>query len=243
MDTKIFDYTDVVEIGDLNDNLTISNKGILRMLQEAANVASSNVGYGLTDIERTKRTWILLYWRLKFIKRVSYGAKLNIKTWAKFEKKIYSIRSFEVYDDNNELVAIADSKWVFANASTHSIEKISDELIELYGENPKTLFDDELKCRLKLTPSANEAYTYKVMRRDLDGNHHVNNLNFIDFANEALPQEVYEKNHLNINVIYKKEILKGDSITCYYENQDNTDIVYIYNKDTNTLNGIVMYKA
>ena len=35
---------------------------------------------------------------------------------------------------------------------------------------------------------AREAFSYTVGRRDIDTNHHVNNIHYLDFALEALPQ-------------------------------------------------------
>ena len=105
----IFTYNDKVCIPDLDNNLNLSIKGIIRMMQEAANLASTKCGYGIVNINDTKRSWVLLYWRIKIVKNVSYNSKVTIKTWANFTKGLYSNRKFEIYSDEN-LVAIADSK-------------------------------------------------------------------------------------------------------------------------------------
>ena len=116
----IFTCTEKVTLLDIGENFLLSNKGILRILQEVANSASSQVGHGVSDIESTGTTWVLLYWRLQVYERVPYNSELSIKTWASFSKKIYSNRCFEIYYED-KLIAKADSKWVYVDAKNHSI--------------------------------------------------------------------------------------------------------------------------
>ena len=232
----VYTTTEKVIVEDMDKNLKMSNRSFLRILQEVANRASTLVGYGLSNINETKTTWVLLNWRIELIKRAEYGEELTVKTWANFSKKIYSNRYFELYKDN-ELIAKADSKWVFVNAITHSIEKISDTIVEQYGAEEKSIFEEEFKDRIKLPDNLKKLYSYKIMKRDLDANHHVNNIAFLDIASEIIPDEIL-LNAKNINIIYKKEIEYGDTISCYYS--DN--VAYLYNDEKNILHGAIILK-
>lgn len=230
-----------VIVSDIGQNYLINNKGYLRILQEAANLASSNVGHGISDIDRIGTTWVLLYWRLKVYKRVKYNDEITIKTWTSFNKKIYSLRNFELYL-NNELIAKADSKWVYVDAQNHSIQKISDELIEKYGNNEAKVFEQEFNDKIKMPENLREIYTYTTMKRDLDANHHVNNLTFLDIALEAMPESIQPNEFSNISIIFKKEMLYKDNISCYYQNKENKHYIYLYTKKTNTFNGVIIFE-
>ncbi len=237
-----FTCTKNVSLSDIGQNFKITNRGFLNILQEAANLASSSVGHGVNDIEKNGTTWVLLYWRVKILKRAKYNDSLTIKTWASFERKIYSIRSFEIYNEDNELIAIADSKWVFVDAISHSILKIPDELVEIYKPIDERLFESELKDKVKLPENTTEDYSYTTMKRDLDANHHVNNVSFLDIAIEALPENLIKDDFSNISIIYKKELHYKDTVSCHYKNEDSKHIIYLYTKDTNTLNGVVIFE-
>lgn len=237
----IFECNEKVTVLDVGPNYMITDKGFIRILQEAANLASSQVGHGIADIERTGTTWVILYWRLKVYKRAGYNDALTVKTWANFFNKIYSLREFEVYC-NGELIAQASSKWVFVDAKNHTIHKITDDIISIYEPVEKRLFETELNERIKLPSNLDEAYKYTIMKRDLDANHHVNNLCFLDIAIEALPDNVIDEDFNNISIIYKKEMLYKDTITCYYEFKNDEHIIYMYNKEKNILNGVVILK-
>lgn len=225
-----------VIVEDVGKDFKMNNRSFLRILQEAANRASTAVGHGIADIEKNKTTWVLLYWRIKILKRAKYNDELTIKTWASFNKKIYSIRSFEIYLED-ELIAFADSKWVFVDATTHSILKIPDEIMQTYGQVEDRVFEEEFKDKFKLPDNLTEKLSYETMKRDLDVNHHVNNIAYLDIASEILSDDLLQ-DATEIAVVYKKEITYKDIITCYWQD----DTVYLYNKEKNILNGIVKIK-
>lgn len=237
----MFIYKDLVKIPDVDQNTNLTERGLIRILQEAANLASSSYGYGLEHMKENKSTWILLNWRVKFLEQVKYNSEITVKTWAFFQRGLYSIRNFEIYVED-KLVAIADSKWVFVDYESHAIKKITPELMELYGNEEQKVFEDDYNPRYKLTETAKEIFTYTTMARDLDQNHHVNNIAYVDIAKEVLPKELKTKSLSELAVIYKKELKYQDKVTCFYEIVDGLHIVYMYNKDTDTLNAIVTFK-
>ena len=91
------------------------------------------------------------------------------------------------------------------------------------------------------TPFSNR-FDYKIMRRDLDTNNHVNNLNYLDFAIEALPDAVYNNIHFSsIDVLYKKQCLWGDQISCLYTlNEANQHVIVIKSHDLKDLHSIIV---
>lgn len=239
MNTNV--YTHRVKITDIGPDFLVTNKAILNMLQETANSASSKVGFGVNNIEETGSTWVLLYWRLEMYDRVRYDSALNIKTWANFNKKIYSIRNFEIYHED-KVIGKAESKWVFVDAKNHGIKKITDEMVELYGNVEEPIFDTAFNDRVKFSEEAKKVYEYKTMRRDLDANHHVNNNVFIDIAIEALPEEIASTNFSNVSIIYKKELNYKDNVSCYYELKDNKHYIYLYNDTTDTFSSVITFE-
>ena len=80
-----------------------------------------------------------------------------------------------------------------------------------------------------------------IQRRDLDTNHHVNNANYVDFAYESLPKDVYENyDFKNMEVTYKHELKLNDTIHGFYSKLENGDtIVTIKNKNTGVVNAIM----
>lgn len=101
---------------------------------------SASVGLGLNDFNNTKLTWALINWKLKLIKLCRYGDTLTVKTWARNACRIYSYRDFEVYDSNNNLLAIATSKWVLIDITKNGMIKIEKDIIRKILSRGKKCF-------------------------------------------------------------------------------------------------------
>ena len=69
-------------------------------------------------------------------------------------------------------------------------------------------------------PAAEEAFSCTIGRRDIDTNHHVNNLHYLDYALEALPQAVFDCLPGTLEIVYRKQILLGTPIRCLYQSTD-----------------------
>ena len=64
---------------DFQNNLKI--KSMFSFLEDIGGIHSNIAGYGLLDIPEKHKSWILLNWKLKFIRRPHYAETLKIKTW------------------------------------------------------------------------------------------------------------------------------------------------------------------
>ena len=60
----------------------------------------------------------------------------------------------------------------------------------------------------------------------------MHNLSYLDMAYEILPNDIY-KNKIfdNVRIVYKKEIVYGEKVECYYAHHDDKYIVTAKDKD------------
>lgn len=225
---------------DIGKSNRLNIKSLIKYFGDIAGNHSSSCGYGLNDIPTTHITWLLLNWKVKMFSHPKYNEELTINTWPRIIEKFYSYRDFEVFDSNNNLVAIASSKWVMINAETKRIKRISNEIINAYSIEPKSVFTEPLNDKPKIPDNLKLNFTYTIQRRDIDTNGHVNNLHYIDYALEALPEDVYNSNEFdNIEIHYKKEIKYGETINCYYSFENNKHIVTIKSENNSVLHSII----
>ena len=230
------------EIG-INNKLT--NYGILAFLEDIAGIHSDNVGYGVKDVAEKKKAWILMDWKLQVIKRAGFGEKIIVKTWAKTMSKpqFYTYRDFEVYNEKEELIAIATSKWVFLDIEKERISKIDLEVLKLYNPDDKRVFGIEEIEKINIPDNFENVTEYQVKRFDIDVNRHMHNLNYINLAYEALPEEVYNTQEFdNVRVSYKHQIKLGDNVKCYYSKSNEVHTVVIKNEDESVIHAIVELK-
>ena len=227
---------------DIGRDNALNLKSLIGYLQEMAGAHSSKACYGLNDMSITHVTWLLLDWKVKMLSHPCYGEELTVNTWPRSFEKCYSYRDFEIFDSNNNLVAIASSKWLLINCDTKRIERITSEIANSFGIVDRNVFEDKLDEKPKAPDNLTLNFKYKIQRRDIDTNGHVNNLHYIDYALETLPENVYNNNEFdNIEINFKKEIKSEDTINCYYSFENNKHIVTIKSEDDSILHSIVKF--
>lgn len=235
----IFEKHYTVGNRDVGTNNKATNKAMLKYLENIACRHSDEVGYGINTIEKTKVVWILLDWKFKVIERPIYGQTIKVRTWSRKMEKCYAYRDFEVYDQNENILAIATTKWIFLDADTRKIQRIPEELASKYKqETERHVFEDEIE-KMHEPENKQESLKLKVRRTDIDINNHVNNLNYLDLAYEVLPLEVYNQDIRNVRITYKHQTEPEETVSISYTRQEEKNIVTIKTEDNGELHAIV----
>ena len=163
---------------------------------------------------------------------------MNITTWHKGGNEVFSYRDYKAYV-NDELIAVATSKWVAFDIKTESIMKLSQEFLDKFPSEHTSALECDFK-KIKEPTNYDSSFSYTILRHDIDTNNHLNNSKYIGLAFEALPEDVYSKTCSYIEVMYKNAAILGEEIVCLYSKTSNNEyIVTIKNKESNKLNAII----
>lgn len=79
MNLDIYSHNLTINYSDVDENNQVTNKGLLRLLQEVAGIHCGLLGYGVNDTPKTGLAWILLNWKLKVFARPKTNTNLLIK--------------------------------------------------------------------------------------------------------------------------------------------------------------------
>lgn len=205
---------------DLGQDRRLDRRGYLRILQEAASIASDEVGYGIKDIERNGVFWILSGWRLEVLERPLWRSHLTVQTWPRMPDGFFSDRDFLIYHGET-LAARAASRWFLVSTATGRITRITEQVRSAYELDDRVLFDTPIPSSGKSPADAQVTFSTTVGRRDIDTNHHVNNIHYLDYALEALPQDVFDDLLATVEVIFRRQILLGTPIRCLYSRTED----------------------
>lgn len=229
-----------VTLPDVGENNCLTNKGILRMLQEIACTHSATRGFGVNDTHSTGLGWIILNWKLQVFSRPVWNTKLKINTWSSSQSLLFFTRDFEVFDEYNNLIAIATSKWVLFDIKKGSLAKITDDFKAMYEEVDKHVFDKPVIEKLKEPENSQMVSGYTVQKRDIDTNHHVNNLIYLDLAYEVLPDDIFfNTDFKNVEIMYKHEAKLGETLNLFYAEINNSTFITIKNNDNDKIHCII----
>lgn len=236
----VYEYKTRIRFNEINENNELSDKGLLTILSEAAGVHSEEVGYGLNTVDETNCTWMILYWKVKIYKRPKWYTELTIKTWGREFTKISSWRDFEVYDNTGEKIAVASTEWVLIDAQKGKIGKITEKMINDYGKVEKQVFNETLTGKIQEPENMQKVYEYTAERRDIDTNHHVNNIVYLELAYNAFPENI-SIDFSDIEIYYKKQIKQGEPVSIFYGKEKNSHFVSIKSLDQKTIHAILKF--
>ena len=232
-----------IGLSDVNINKELVNSNLLRNLENIAGMHSEMAGFGFTDIEKTRRSWVLLAWKVEVKKRPLINDTLKIKTWSRCIEKIYAYRDFEIRDQYDDIIAIASSKWLFIDIDAEKFIKIPEEVIKSYKQEDIQVFEEKDLGRLKEPSSCINKIDFKITRNMIDVNKHLHNTYYLDIAKEALPEEIaLTREFDNFEIMYKKEIKLGDTVKAIYTKEDEYHYVVIKNEDETVLHAIIKLK-
>lgn len=224
---------------DINSMQELKNTSLLSYLEDVASMHSEYAGYGVTAMNETKKTWVLLSWKVHVIKRPKFNEFLRVQTWSRGADRYYALRDFYVYNQNDELVCIASSKWLFIDIEKGRPIKISDDVNDTYKPENIMVFDEE-NPKLVEPQKFTNSIEMTIPQNLIDVNNHLHNIYYMNIAQEALPKDIAFSNESNdFEIMYKKEIKYGEKIKALYSKVDNSHVVAIKNIDESVLHAIV----
>lgn len=237
-DNGIFEDDYRVSFAQMNRQGVLSNKYFLALMQDIAGEHSAFMHITFSDIAKDNLTWVILSWNLKVYKRPGEDETIKIKTYVRDMKKAFLMRDFRVYNEKDELCAIATSKWCLVNFLTGKIARMPENIESLKIVN-NPVFEEDVKLE---EPEGEAIYSdiYRIRRFDLDNNKHVHNLNYINFAYELLPEEIYDKKeYVNMAIDFKHEIKMGQKINSFLYKESKGYTVVIRNEENTLTHAIV----
>ncbi len=229
-----------VGLRDINNLKELSNTALLSYLEDVACMHSEIAGFGVSNMDEVKRTWVLLAWKIKVIKRPKFNDTIKVKTWSRLIDKFYAFRDFELYDQNNRIIGIATSKWIFIDTEKGKIVKVTDEVGSKYETENKSVFEESDLEKLEEPNYSINKVNYKITKNMIDVNNHLHNIYYLDVAKEVLPDNVGEFDEFE--VLYKHEVKLGDIVTAIYSKEEKDYYVSIKNEDETKIHSIIKLK-
>lgn len=190
---------------------------IINYFQDCSTFQSEDIGLGLLHLENMQRTWLLSSWQIIVNRYPMLGENITIGTWAYEFKGMYGYRNFIIYDEQQEVAAVANSIWILIDTTTGKPTRILPADIAPYG-NFKRFDMQYAERKITIPEKLDKQSSFHVVKANIDTNNHVNNCQYIKMAEEYLPNDfkIYQ-----MRADYKKSAVLGDTIVPYVSLQDS----------------------
>jgi acyl-ACP thioesterase len=189
----------------------LTPRSLCALLQEAAGQDAENLGVSMSRLVEGGLAWVLQRLKIEVAAYPSLGATLTVATWARHFGRVVAERDFEVRGEGGRPLAAATSRWVVMDMAARRVVRLPDFIRELPVHGARALEMDGGELPLPEPPAIERRL--EVRRGDLDVARHVNNTRYVEWALEAVPDEVYETQEPRaFEIVFRRESVFRDRI-------------------------------
>ena len=216
-----YQFESRVRYSEMDMEQRLTRVALVDYFQDCSTFQSEECKNGLSYLKSQDRAWMLLSWQIEIARRPVLGEKIVTKTWPYGFKAFYGYRNFAMYDGAGEMLAKANTIWVFIDTQTGHPAKLLPEQMESYELEPQ-LAMAPCSRKIQVPEGLERREDFSVCRYHLDTNHHVNNGQYIRMAEEYLPAG-FEPNRLRVE--YRQQAKLHDRIVPMVKEEENTILV------------------
>lgn len=215
-------------------NQVMRPTAMLDMMQEAANINATSLGFGYDEMKESNTAWVLSRIHVRFKSYPKWRDSVNIKTWHKGTARLFYLRDYILSDEEGNTLAEATSSWLIIDMNTRRLVR-SNELAT--SEEKCTKEDaiaepaDKVTTPVDIEPEL--VRKHPVTWSEIDTMGHVNNVKYVVWAIDAVGTDIVKERPLKELLInYDAEVMPNDVVKIYRvrEESDEGLVYYITGK-------------
>ncbi|MBH1942445.1 acyl-[acyl-carrier-protein] thioesterase [Mobilitalea sibirica] len=205
---------------------TMDPSSIINYFQDCSTFQSEDLNLGLSYLQKKNRIWLLTGWQLQIKSPIHLGDQITIGTWPYDFKGFYGYRNFIMKNDREEVLAVANSIWVYIDTTTNRPTKVPDDHAGYTLEPPYPM--EYADRKINLPDNLVSQPKFKVIKSNIDSYNHVNNGQYIKMAEEYLPDTFITR---EMRVEYRKQAVLDDTIVPMICCQKNNCVVVLSDQE------------
>ena len=207
---------------DYKDQLHMHS--LFSMLQEAASIHASDIGWGAETLDGMNVCWLLLRMSVRMIRRPSWKENVTVETWSRGSDRLYFHRDFRILSDKGEVLGAASSIWILANTDSHRPVRPDQVPLPQGGAfNPNGILRQEppkiasFYSKLSEEERSHEKTILKFADfSEIDRNLHVNNTRYVAWCVDAAHAVSFDDGDIiGIDICYYSEIRFSEKVLLY----------------------------
>lgn len=225
--SKILSEDHIITCYEADANQFMRPTAMLDLMQEAANVNASTLGFGYDEMINSNMAWVLSRTHVKFVNTPKWRQEVNLKTWHKGVSKLFHLRDFILSDKEGNPLVLATTSWLIIDLNTRRLVRnsalaMSDTAIDAI-ETPA----DKVVIPVDIEPEL--VRKHPVTWSEVDTNGHVNNVKYAVWALDAVKAEDIKERPLKEMLInYDAEVMPGDTVKISRVRQESEEGITYY---------------
>ena len=199
---------------------------LVRLMQEASMQHTIALKASVWDLEAEQVSWVLVKKELHFERFPEWGEEITVETYPSGLDRFLTFRDYIVKDSQSNIIATAATTWTLMHTAERRIVRIPERFSTLLTDIPDTLPRPFDKLITSESPVINTAL-FKIGYFHLDWNGHTNNVHFIRFLLESMPDELLFNHTLrSLKIQFKSEAMLHDQLEASVIHTENKEFFH-----------------
>ena len=198
------------------------------IVQEAAGYHAACRGCSIPEMHKEGKTWVITRSHIHIDRYTRWPETIAVETWAQNPIRLHLPRVIRGIDEENKPVFTATTYWAVLDLAHNGRPCRPGDISERIGRPPVDLETYNLDVDLKRRPTYEESgcitlsvYKPTIQYLDSDSNQHINNISYLNWAMESLPDAFRDRVKVSdIDVSWVRQTFAGDIITVYTGSMD-----------------------
>jgi len=182
---------------EMNEFGVASPTTILTLLEETAADHCYSINHSLYQLGEQNIGWVLISGIMQMERYPRYKEKITIRTWLSKYTTIKGFRENIIYDEQNNIIGRAKGLWVFFDIDRRRPVKIFDDIMKKWSFCNEESIDYNISKKIKAVENSDYKLEFKVNRYDTDMIKHVNNIRYLQWVVESVPEEIIDNYYLH----------------------------------------------
>lgn len=207
----MYEYEGPVRYSECDETGRLTIVSMVNYLQDASMLQADELGIGLQWLRDERIGWILGAWEMRVGELPRCGERIRVRTWCHEMSRTHALRCFQMLREDGTEVVGAESQWFVFDGATGRVSRIPESQRAYLEDRPRLdlpPLERKLRCEGEGTPCE----PLVVREQSLDTNGHVNNAQYILFAQQAIESLGREVPHGRIAVQYRRMAWLGETL-------------------------------
>jgi acyl-ACP thioesterase len=195
--TNYFDKQFELRYFEMNELGIASPTTILTLLEETAAEHCYSINHSLYQLADQNIGWVLISGVMQMERYPRYKEKITIRTWLSNYTTIKGYRENLIYDEQNNIIGRARGLWIFFDINRRRPIQIFDNIIEKWSFCNIESINHNISERIEAIENPEYELKFKINKYDTDMIKHVNNIRYLQWAIESIPDDIIDKYYLH----------------------------------------------
>jgi acyl-ACP thioesterase len=178
---------------DVNDRQEATPVAVLNFVEETAADHCAHIGMNVFELQKKGIGWILYAGCFHMDHYPRYREKIKIATWISKFKCFSGDREYRVLSEDNRFYGGFRGRWLYFDLNKRKPIPIDQIYHEQWSIRNERAIDCEIIPNKNRIEKPDFRKSFAIQRYDIDSNNHVNNVRYMQWLLESIPDEFYNK--------------------------------------------------